>query len=135
MDATDILRDHIYPNLDVMSLVPELSPKYKGGYYRSICPECETENLKISKEGTFMKCFKNCYSEPIWNYILNNQANGSGAKTLEILAKNAKVNLNGLDSSSGPRQKEMGENERKSRLKELNEVRYEAFDSNKLILK
>jgi len=128
LDIKDILNEHIYPKLDIPSLVSELSPCDKGGYFRAVCPECGTKNLRISKEDShYMSCYKaGCYRSSLWTYVLNEQARGDKSRTLHILAENAKYNLD--DSSS---QFTKTEEMKKETVKLLSGVRYEVFEPSK----
>jgi DNA primase len=123
METKEIL-EQIYPKLDIESLLPELSPKDKGGYYHLFCPNCGKKEATISKKGkSFISCYREnrCgYAEPIWNYVLKNQAHGDKKLTLQILAKNAGVELGEVEISHTCIKKT---------IDLLNEVRYEVFDT------
>lgn len=130
METKEIL-EQIYPNLDIESLLPELSPKDKGGYYHLFCPQCGKKEATISKKGkSFISCYREnrCgYAEPIWNYILKNRANGDKQVTLKILADNAKFDLDGVSQSPIENKVVSIQNT----IKLLQEVKYEFLDTNR----
>jgi DNA primase catalytic core len=95
METKKVLDFYIYPNIDRMELLKELTPLDKGEYLSLICPECKKRKAYIYKTGIYIKCNRKnkCfYSESIWDYAQKSKGL-SNQETLFELARLANYSL------------------------------------------
>jgi hypothetical protein len=99
LKTTELLREYIYPNLNVESLLKEIFVKERGGAYILECPSCgKKEAYILKKQNTiipFIRCNrlnKCAYSVSLWDYI-KYRGGLSNKETLEILATYANIDI------------------------------------------
>ena len=118
-EVTDMLNNHIYPNLDIRTALSKLEPTERGNLFELVCPACGEKEAFVYKNGITIECNRknNCgYKKTIWDYIQTSQGL-SKQETLKELARLANYTLpqgqnKQIDS------KNLGENQRERSLLE-----------------
>jgi len=140
LETSELLKEHIYPNLDVKSLLQEIIIKEKMGYYTLVCPSCGKKEAYMLKRNSSIVPYITCnrlnkcaYKISLWDYI-KNRGGLNNRETLLALASFANIDIENFSYKkiylkSSPRQNRFKAKKREVRYHELEDIdRYYKMD-------